>query len=253
MSGIYCDKLTVKKYWDNSPASHWNTSLYLLYQMPNLSTAYNFIVSENITLSANEFYKWSFYLNDGSSYTIKACKVNGADTDDVQVCVIGGDKNLNDWIRTRSCENSHSIKLCNSSGLVQINATYSKVIKESNSYYFVYSTQNEIEASLQVDVSFISLEYSVERNIFLECTILSIADEDQSCVINIPTNFSGAAAVATSAPLDDPTVWMDTLPVSWECEAPMNSFQIYMFFASSYLCVIVFPLVAFIDVHQTIL
>ena len=35
--------------------------------------------------------------------------------------------------------------------------------------------------------------------------------------------------MATSAPLDQPTVWKDTLPVSWECEASIDSFQIYMF------------------------
>ncbi|MCG8622639.1 MAG: hypothetical protein MJE68_11675, partial [Proteobacteria bacterium] len=79
VSGLFCDQLTIKKYHDNSPASQWNTSLYLLHQMPNLSTAYEFEISENITLSANGFYKWSFNLHKGSSYTIKACKQNGTE------------------------------------------------------------------------------------------------------------------------------------------------------------------------------
>ena len=33
VSGIYCDQLTITKYQDNSPASQWNTSLYLVHQM----------------------------------------------------------------------------------------------------------------------------------------------------------------------------------------------------------------------------
>ena len=237
VSGFYCDQLTIKKYWDNSPPSHWNTSLYLLNQMPKLSTVYNFTVSENITLSANDFYKLSFYLYAGSSYTIKACKVNGANSSDVQVCVIGGD---NHGIKTYSCEHPHSIiNLCSGqeSGLYYNATSYSEIIKESKIYHFVYSSQNEIKASLQVDMSFSSLEHSIEKtNIFCECTI---NNQIESCTIDIPTHFHGVAAVATSAPLDDPTVWTDTLPVSWECDASINSLEIYMFlpaavFASLY-------------------
>lgn len=220
VSGLYCGKLTIKKYQDNSPSSQWNTSLYLLHQMPNLSTRYNFTISENITLSPYKFYKWSFYLHEGSSYTIKACIVNGTDSN---VCIIGGDNNLNDWIRTRSCEHPHSIEICDTSRLV--NTTYSGVIKEANTYYFVYSTQIEIETSLQVEMAFISYEYSINQSdIFDECEIL-----DQSCSINVPTYFRGVAVLATSGTINEPTVWEDTLLISWECEASINFFEIHMF------------------------
>ena len=231
VSGMYCDKLTIKKYSDNSPASHWNTSLYLMNQMPNLSTVYDFTVSESITLSTNEFYKWSFYLHEGSSYRIEACKlkVNGIQSNDVQVCIIGGDKNLNDWIKTHSCEHPHFIKACNGSNLA--NVTYSEIVNETNTYYFVYSTHTQSlpsKISLQVDMAFTSLEYSLEKNnIYRECTILS--DKGQSCAINIPTHFIGAAVLATSALTDQPEVWKDTLPVSWDCSTSNNFLEIHMF------------------------
>ena len=132
--------------------------------------------------------------------TIEACKVNGIESNDVQVCIIVGDQNLNEWIRTHFCEHPHSIKMCNSSSLV--NVTYSEAIKDTNTYYFVYSThtQNETKVSLQVDMTFTSLEYFVEKsNIYHECTI---SDKDQSCSINIPTHFIGTALLATCAPTD---------------------------------------------------
>ena len=142
VSGLYCDQLTIKKYYDNSPALQWNTSLYLLHKMPNLSTVYEFEVSENITLSANEFYKWSFYLHEGSSYKIKACKENETELSNyADVCIIGGDQSLNKWIRTRYCEHPHtSIRMCNSANSAN---TFSDVIKETNFYYFVFSTHTQ--------------------------------------------------------------------------------------------------------------
>ena len=180
-------------------ASQWNTSLYLLHQMPNLSTAYEFKISENITLSANGFYKWSFNLHKGSSYTIKACKQNGTElSNDTEVCIIGGDQNLSKWIRTRSCEHSYwSIRMCNSAKSIN---TFSDVVKETNFYYFVYSThtQNfETQVGLQVDMTFITLEYSLEeRNIYSNCTIDNfMLDGHQSCTIDIPSDFVGAAAL----------------------------------------------------------
>lgn len=229
ISGMYCDKLTVKKYLDNSPASYWNTSLYLLHQMPNLSTVYDFTLSENITLPASGFYKLSFYLHQGSSYTIKTCKLNSRESNDVQVCVVRGDNNLNDWIKTRFCKQLHSIKSCNSSSWV--NFTYSEVINVTDTYYFVYSTQNEIEASLLVDMAFINLEYSVEQNnVYRQCTI---SGETQSCAIDIPTNFIGTAVLVTSAQTDQPDVWKNSLPVSWECDPSFGSFEIHMFLPSA--------------------
>ena len=247
VSGLFCDQLTIKKYHDNSPASQWNTSLYLLYQMPNLSTAYEFEISENIILSANGFYKWSFYLHKGSSYTIKACKQNGTElSNDTEVCIIGGDQSLSKWIRTRSCEHSHwSIRMCNSARSVN---TFSDVVKETNFYYFVYSThtQNyESIVSLQVDMAFITLEYSLEEsNIYSNCTIDNfMLDGHQSCTIDIPSDFVGAAALATSGPdyTDQPEVWKDTLPVSWECNPAFDSFEIHLFLPS------VVPIVLFIS------
>ena len=248
VSGLYCDQLTIKKYYDNSPASQWNTSLYLLHQMPNLSTAYKFTISENITLSANGFYKWSYYLHEGSSFTIKACnKANGMESsNDTEVCIIGGDQKLNEWITgTHSCEHLYSIKVCNSSNLV--NATYSEVVNETNTYHFVYSahTQNETKVSLQVDMAFISLEYSLEENnikFYRKCTIHVTVHgkHHQSCSIDIPTDFVGAAVLATSAPTDQPEVWKDTLPVSWECNPSFSSFEIHMFLPSAVTTIVYF-------------
>ena len=244
VSGLYCDQLTIKKYYDNSPASQWNTSLYLLHQMPNLSTAYEFEISENITLSASGFYKWSFYLHKGSSYTIKACKQNGRElSNDTEVCIIGGDQSLKKWIRTRSCKHPHwSIRMCNSARSVN---TFSDVIKETNFYYFVYSTHTlnyETKVSLQIDMAFITLEYSLEEsNIYKNCMVDDIVlDGDQSCTIDIPSDFAGAAALATSAP-DQPEVWKDTLPVSWECNPAFDSVEIHLFLPS------VVPIVLFIS------
>jgi hypothetical protein len=214
VSGLYCDQLTIKKYCDNSPASQWNTSLYLLHQMPNLSTAYEFTISANITLSANEFYKWSFYLHKGSSYTIKACKDNGTElSSDTEVCIIGGDQNLNEWIRTRSCEHSRSsIQMCNSASSVNATHTYSEVIKETNTYYFVYSTHTQkygTKVSIQVDMAFISLEYSLEESNINDTCMIQACNGNRSCTIKIPTDFAGAAALATSAPdqTDQQELW----------------------------------------------
>ena len=158
VSGMFCDQLTIKKYSDNSPASQWSVSLYFFNQMPNLSTVYDFTISENVTLPKNEFYKWSFYLHEGSSYTIEACNSKNVKSDDVKVCIIGGDNDLNHWMKTRSCEHAHSIKSCNDS-----NFSYFEVINETNTYYFVYSTQNS-EANLMVNMTYVSLEYSVEES-----------------------------------------------------------------------------------------
>ena len=214
--------------------------------MPNLSTAYEFTISENITLSANGFYKWSYYLHEGSSFTIKACnKANGMESsNDTEVCIIGGDQKLNEWITgTHSCEHLYSIKVCNSSNLV--NATYSEVVNETNTYHFVYSahTQNETKVSLQVDMAFISLEYSLEENnIYRKCTIHVTVHgkHHQSCSIDIPTDFVGAAVLATSAPTDQPEVWKDTLPVSWECNPSFSSFEIHMFLPSAVTTIVYF-------------
>ena len=234
VSGLYCDQLTIKKYVDNSPAPQWDTSLYLLLQMPNLSTVCNFTISDNVTLSANQFYNLSFYLHEGSSYTIKACKMNGTKSNDMQVCIIKGDKNLNNWIKTGSCDYSHFIKLCNSSS--QVSVTFSETIKETNTYYFVYSTQNDTDVRVHVDMAFISLEYSVEQsNVYRECTLSA---EDQSCTIDIPRHFAGAAVLATSAATDKPDVWKNTLPVSWECDPSMSSFEIYMYLPLAVPCVL---------------
>ena len=195
ISGFYCYKFSITKYLDNSPASQWNTSVYLLHQLPDLLTVYNFTLSENITLSPNEFYKWSFYLHTGSTYTINTCELDGG-SNNAQICVIGGDRSFNDWTKTRSCNspsNNVSVKECNNSAI----HTYSKVIMEDDNYYFVYSTHSGMEASLQVDMSFSSLDYSINTNNVLDqCTL---SDENQTCSVDIPRSFRGVAVLTTSA------------------------------------------------------
>lgn len=227
VSGIHCEKFTIKKYWDNSPTSQWNTSLYLLHQMPKLMTIYNFNVSKNISLSSNEFYKWSFYLQNGSSYTVKSCELIGGSK--IQMCIVGGDKNLSDWIRTRSCTtflSCNPLTLCNSSE--STDTTCSGVVMKSETYHFVYSTQSKRKAMVQVDMTFAALEYSINRSENLNdltCTI-----SNQSCSVHIPRNFNGVAVVMTAAPFDtQPTVWTETLPVSWECTTSLTSYEIHLF------------------------
>jgi hypothetical protein len=75
------------------------------------------------------------------------------------------------------------------------------------------------KVGLQVDMTFISLEYSLEESNI--CSKCMIPDGHQSCTVDIPSDFAGSATLATSAndKTDQQEVWKDTvtLPVSWEC------------------------------------
>jgi hypothetical protein len=52
-------------------------------------------------------------------------------------------------------------------------------------------------------------------------------DINHVLAVDIPSDFAGAAALATSVPdqTDQSEAWKDTLPVSWECNPAFDSFD----------------------------
>ena len=102
--------------------------------------------------------------------------------------------------------------MCNSASSAN---TFSDVVKETNFYYFIYSTHTqsyETKVSLQVDMAFTSLDSLEESNIYSNCIIIHAFNGHQLCTIDIPSDFVGAAALATSAPdqTDQPEVYGKT-------------------------------------------
>ena len=107
VSGLYCDSYRVTKY-SGSPAATllWDTSWYILNNLPTLSSLYNFSIPAGedqgtIVLEPGEFYQWSFILHAGSRYDISSCVMRGNDA--AELWVIKGKAQFREWVAKKQC------------------------------------------------------------------------------------------------------------------------------------------------------
>ena len=159
VSGLYCHSYSMKKYSGSSTVS-WDTSLYILKNLPTLSTRYNFSIHPEgqhimITLMPGEFYQWSFILYGGSRYEINSCVLG--EGNDAELLVIIGETLFNKWEVKRRCSGciKYDLPPCNLNAAQQ-NLVHN--ISKDDEYYFIYLNPEPI----------IPLEYR------LTCHLLSL-------------------------------------------------------------------------------
>ena len=166
VSGLYCDSYSMTKYSGSPVATlSWNASMYILKDIPKLSTRHNFSVHREdqdvITLKPGEFYQWSFILHIGSRYEINSCVLGGSDN---ELLVIRGEAVFNEWVVAGGCSGCRRYYLqpCN----LTTEQNLAHTISTDDKYYFVYlsSRTNRKVSHIQVSMLFTMLEYSMTFN-----------------------------------------------------------------------------------------
>ena len=223
VNGLYCDQFSISKY-HISPASLWNTSLYILNEAPDPSQTdrYNFTVSKGgvgdfLHLKPGEYYQWSFHLLNGSQYSVSACVWLSSN---VTLHVLKGESDFNDWTKSEWSAAGHVLPPCNTTGRpVLITA---EKVQNNYKYYFVYKSISADITSVWIQMNFSSLDYAIgtnTSNIFASCSCLY---SNYNCSHSLPMNFKGVAVVKTFTPED--ASWEEQLYVTWVCEASYTAY-----------------------------
>ena len=214
VNGLYCDQFSISKY-QFSPASLWNTSLYILNERPSQTDRYNFTVSKGgvgdfLRLEPGEYYQWSFNLLNGSQYSVSAC------------AWLSSGVTLRVLTKSEWSAAGHVLPPCNTTGRPGVLITAEKVLN-NDKYYFVYKSISAETTSVWIQMNFSSLDYAIgtnTSNIFASCSCLY---SNYSCSQSLPMNFfNGFAVVKTFAPED--ASWEEQLYVTWVCEASYNAY-----------------------------
>ena len=223
ISGLYIDKFNISRYTASSTAS-WNTSLYLLHEVPSQTDEYEFhIESDFLQLKSGEYYQWSFYLRNGSRYSVAACAWVGST---VKLHVIKGTAEFNRWTNSRASSGEHVLPYCNTSRLSK-QLFIAANVSNDNKYYFVYDNKSTVvSVNVSLQMNFTALDYVV-KNASRNCSCVN-----SSCAIRLPFSFRGVAVVQTSAP--NGTNWEEKRHVSWDCESSYNGYLLLCFFPLSF-------------------
>ena len=232
VSGLYCDSYSMTKY-SGSPAAtlSWNTSMYIMKNIPKLSTRHNFSIHREgqnmITLKPGEFYQWSFILHIDSWYEINSCVLGGSD---IELLVIIGEAVFNEWVVAGGCSGCirYYLQPCN----LTTEQKLAHTISRDDKYYFVYlsSRANHQVSHIQSDMSFTMFEYLLdETEIYCQCSCTDEYDHPEyyacsSC--GLPLTFNGYVLLRTT-PINDHSGsinWEHKIYISWSCDASYNAY-----------------------------
>ena len=230
VSGLYCHSYSMKKYSGSSTVS-WDTSLYILKNLPTLSTRYNFSIHPEdqhmITLMPGEFYQWSFILYGGSRYEINSCVSGKGNV--AELLVIKGETLFNQWEAKRqySGHMKHDLPPCNSTTATEQSLMCD--ISKEDEYYFVYLNPTRHVSHVQVDMSFTKLEYSLDQaDIYCQCSYNKKEYPEyytcSSC--NLPLTFKGYVLLQTIPDSDHHgnIHWEDKIYITWSCDASYKAY-----------------------------
>ena len=227
---VYCDKFNISRYTASSTAT-WNTSLYLLHEVPPQTDEYEFHIQREagdfLQLEPRKYRQWSFYLLNGSRYSVAACAWVGST---VKLHVIKGTAEFNRWTNSRASSGEHVLPYCNTSSKQLLIAGN---VSDDNKYYFVYDNNSTVvSVNVSLQMNFTALDYVV-KNASRNCSCVN-----SSCAISLPMSFRGVAVVQTSAP--NGTNWEEHRYVSWDCESSYNGYLLLVFLpvAFLYLCLL---------------
>ena len=250
VSGLYCDSYRVTKY-SGSPATTllWNTSWYILNNLPTLSSSYNFSIpaSEDqgtIVLEPGEFYQWSFILHAGSRYEINSCVVR--ENDAAELWVIKGKALFREWVAKKQCSTctKYDLPLCNFT--MEQTLMHNNNISNDDEYFFVYLNPTNQFSHVQADMSFIKLEYSFDDDdIYCQCEEIDEYFEYYACLssCSLPLTFNGYILLRTMPANEYVDInWEDKIYITWSCDSAYN-YAYFLLFCLPFVVIVVVVLI----------
>ena len=198
--GDFCEGLqAVSTNTPNSAQS--NATLYLLRSPPPLTGSESINVSEILNLKNNNyFHYWYFYLNTGSTSSIKVCYPS-ASSYNVKFYLIKGTASYNRW--TNDPHSSYAVKYVRLSLQCQ---TVTYQVQRDELYFFVFYLDPYFvtpSVILDIDFRFARTVYGISQdNVVENCSIP--LDGHSKCSLNVPlsSRYIALLSLNTSLPVD---------------------------------------------------
>ena len=251
VSGLYCDSYRVTKY-SGSPATTllWNTSWYILNDLPTLSSSYNFSIPTGedqgtIVLEPGEFYQWSFILHAGSRYEINSCVMR--ENDVAELWVVKGKAQFREWVANKQCSTCTKYDLPPCNFTMEQNLMHNNIIiSNDDEYFFVYLNPTHQHSHVQADMSFIKLEYSLDDDdIYCQCEEIDEYFEYYACLssCSLPLTFNGYILLGTMPASDYVDInWEDKIYITWSCDSAYN-YAYFLLFCLPFVVIVAVVLI----------
>lgn len=237
LSGLFCPSFVISKEEDDT--SHWDASVYILSKVPSLSDGYNFTIDkqENLSIQGVSFHKNSFYLRNGSIYTISSCVLN-VPSPAVSVCILKGATEYSFWQRSKKCLHSILLLPCNPH---HPNITYRNITDQDDRYYFIHYISNTT----------VNFDVHIRRNMSFQAKMVHIDSSEYNCTLpgydplykcstgNLSMTFKGVAILVITANETQSVDWdHDTIHIDWTCDPEYGAITLIMVLPMVFVCVI---------------